>query len=58
MMAGDLPTSYGAVDDRQSRAALRLSYEMGARVFDTAANYAPAIPKCWSVRKSRALKTR
>lgn len=32
-------TYYGAVDDNQSRAALRLGYEMGARVFDTAAGY-------------------
>ena len=39
MKAGDLPTYYGSVDDKQSRAALRLGYEMGARVFDTAANY-------------------
>ncbi len=39
MTSGAMPTSYGAVDDRQSRAALRLGYELGARVFDTAANY-------------------
>lgn len=32
-------TSYGATDDAQSRAALRAGYEMGARVFDTAAGY-------------------
>lgn len=32
-------TSYGEVDDVVSRAALRLSYELGARVFDTAAGY-------------------
>jgi len=32
-------TSYGDVDDTQSRAALRRGYEMGARVFDTAAGY-------------------
>ena len=38
--ANDGPsTSYGDVDDAQSRAALRLGYEMGARVFDTAAGY-------------------
>ncbi len=39
MKTGDVPTSYGAVDDKESRRALRLAYEMGARVFDTAANY-------------------
>ena len=32
-------TSYGAVDDAMSRRALRLGYELGARVFDTAAYY-------------------
>lgn len=32
-------TSYGQTDDAQSRAALRAGYEMGARVFDTAAAY-------------------
>lgn len=32
-------TSYGAVDDAVSRKALRLGYELGARVFDTAAGY-------------------
>ncbi|UJQ94750.1 aldo/keto reductase [Mariluticola halotolerans] len=32
-------TSYGAVDDATSRAALRLGYELGARVFDTAIGY-------------------
>ena len=32
-------TSYGAVDDAQSRRALRLGYDLGARVFDTAAGY-------------------
>jgi aryl-alcohol dehydrogenase-like predicted oxidoreductase len=32
-------TSYGAVDDAVSRRALRLGYELGARVFDTAAYY-------------------
>lgn len=32
-------TSYGRADDSQSRAALRAGYEMGARVFDTAAAY-------------------
>ncbi len=32
-------TSYGAVDDAVSRRALRLGYERGARVFDTAAGY-------------------
>jgi len=32
-------TSYGQADDAQSRAALRAGYEMGARVFDTAAAY-------------------
>ncbi|MBS3850541.1 aldo/keto reductase [Devosia sp. BSSL-BM10] len=32
-------TSYGKADDAQSRAALRAGYEMGARVFDTAAAY-------------------
>ena len=32
-------TSYGAVDDADSRRALRLGYELGARVFDTAAGY-------------------
>ncbi len=32
-------TSYGAVDDAVSRRALRLGYELGARVFDTAAGY-------------------
>lgn len=32
-------TSYGQTDDGQSRAALRAGYEMGARVFDTAAAY-------------------
>lgn len=38
--ANDGPsTNYGAVDDAQSRRALRLGYEMGARVFDTAAGY-------------------
>lgn len=31
--------SYGDVDDNQSRAALRLGYDMGARVFDTAPGY-------------------
>ncbi|MBU1174864.1 MAG: aldo/keto reductase [Alphaproteobacteria bacterium] len=39
MKAGDLPTYYGAVDDDESRRALRLAYDLGARVFDTAANY-------------------
>jgi aryl-alcohol dehydrogenase-like predicted oxidoreductase len=32
-------TNYGAVDDVVSRRALRLGYELGARVFDTAAGY-------------------
>ncbi|MEO8685450.1 MAG: aldo/keto reductase [Devosia sp.] len=32
-------SSYGATDDGQSRAALQAGYEMGARVFDTAAGY-------------------
>lgn len=32
-------TNYGAVDDAVSRRALRLGYELGARVFDTAAGY-------------------
>lgn len=32
-------TSYGPVDDAESRRALRLGYELGARVFDTAAGY-------------------
>ncbi len=35
----DVPTYYGDVDDADSRRALRLSYELGARVYDTAANY-------------------
>lgn len=35
----DVPTFYGQVDDAESRRALRLSYELGARVYDTAANY-------------------
>lgn len=33
------PSSYGQVDDTLSRSALRLGYERGARVFDTAAGY-------------------
>ena len=37
--AGDMPTYYGAVDDAESRRALNLAYDLGARVFDTAANY-------------------
>lgn len=32
-------TSYGQTDDATSRAALQAGYEMGARVFDTAAAY-------------------
>ena len=36
---GDTPTVYGEVDDARSEAALRLAYEMGCRVFDTAPAY-------------------
>lgn len=37
--ASEQASSYGKVDDNVSRAALRLSYELGARIFDTAAGY-------------------
>ena len=33
------PTIYGEVDDARSEAALRMAYEMGCRVFDTAPAY-------------------
>jgi aryl-alcohol dehydrogenase-like predicted oxidoreductase len=36
---GDSATIYGEVDDARSEAALRLAYEMGCRVFDTAPAY-------------------
>ena len=36
---GDSPTIYGEVDDARSEAALRMAYEMGCRVFDTAPAY-------------------
>ena len=36
---GDSPTVYGEVDDARSEAALRMAYEMGCRVFDTAPAY-------------------
>jgi aryl-alcohol dehydrogenase-like predicted oxidoreductase len=36
---GDSPTIYGEVDDARSEAALRIAYEMGCRVFDTAPAY-------------------
>ncbi len=40
LTANDGPsTNYGTVDDANSRKALRLGYELGARVFDTAAGY-------------------
>ena len=36
---GDTATIYGEVDDARSEAALRLAYEMGCRIFDTAPPY-------------------
>ena len=36
---GDTATIYGEVDDARSQAALAMAYEIGARVFDTAAAY-------------------
>ena len=37
--SGDKVTTYGDVDDARSEAALRMAYEMGCRVFDTAPGY-------------------
>jgi aryl-alcohol dehydrogenase-like predicted oxidoreductase len=37
--SGDKATIYGEVNDARSDAALRLAYEMGCRVFDTAPGY-------------------
>jgi aryl-alcohol dehydrogenase-like predicted oxidoreductase len=37
--SGEKATIYGEVDDARSDAALRLAYEMGCRVFDTAPGY-------------------
>ena len=37
--SGDSRTIYGEVDDARSEAALRMAYEMGCRVFDTAPGY-------------------
>jgi aryl-alcohol dehydrogenase-like predicted oxidoreductase len=39
VVSGNVHTSYGETDDRQSLAGLALADEMGARFFDTAAGY-------------------
>jgi aryl-alcohol dehydrogenase-like predicted oxidoreductase len=39
MYAGDTPLNYAGADDTESLAGLELAYDMGARLFDTAAVY-------------------
>ncbi len=39
MYAGDTPLNYAGANDTTSKAGLNLAYDLGARVFDTAAGY-------------------
>ena len=39
LYAGEVPLSYGEVDDTASRRAIAVALELGIRVFDTAPNY-------------------
>lgn len=39
MYAGDMPLNYAGANDVTSKAGLNLAYELGARLFDTAAGY-------------------